>query len=256
MAHKIYFISDIHLGMYPLAKSLEREKILVKWMDDIMEDADALYFLGDTFDFWHEYKRVVPKGFTRFLGKLSEFNDKNIPVYMFTGNHDVWLYGYLHDECGVEIIKKPIIKEFYGKQFYMAHGDGLGPGDKGYLILKWAFNNKVLQWLFARLHPNFALWIGQNWSKNSRLAKGVYADFKGKNEWLVLYAQNLIKKDHFDYFIFGHRHLPMQIRLNDNSEFVCLGDWIIHFTYACFDGTSMELKSYKNDKINIYTSVN
>ena len=256
MAKNIYFLSDAHLGMHPLQKSEEREKLLVKWMDFIKNDASEVYFLGDIFDFWYEYKKAIPKGFTRFLGKLLEFQDDNIPVYYFTGNHDVWSYGYLNEAFGVTIFNEAIVKEFSGKKFFMAHGDGIGPGDKGYLFLKWAFHNKFLQWMFSRLHPNFALGLGQLWSKNSRLAKGVYANYKGKDEWLIQFAREKIKKEHFDYFVFGHRHLPIQLKLDDFSEFICLGDWIVHFTYAVFDGNNMQLKTFINqDKVNIIRSV-
>ena len=252
MAKKAFFISDTHLGMHPIQKSIEREKLLVQWMDEIMNDTSELYLLGDIFDFWHEYKRVVPKGFTRFLGKLTEFHDKNIPVYYFTGNHDVWSYGYLKDECGVEILDKPVAKEILGKKFYLAHGDGLGPGDKGYLLLKWAFHNKVLQWFFSRLHPNFALWLGQSWSKSSRLAKGIYVPYMGQKEWLIQYAQKVLQKEKYDYFIFGHRHIPMHLNVEVGAELVCLGDWIVHFTYAEFDGSKVLLKPYINaEKIDI-----
>ena len=228
----------------------------VQWMDYIKNDAAEVYFLGDIFDFWYEYKKAIPKGFTRFLGKLLEFHDSKIPVYYFTGNHDVWSYGYLNEAFGVTIYNKPVVKEIAGKKFFMAHGDGLGPGDKGYLILKWAFNNKVLQWMFSRLHPNFALGLGQLWSKNSRLAKGIYANYQGKDEWLIQYAQEIIKKDQYDYFVFGHRHLPIQLNLNSTSEFICLGDWIVHFTYAVFDGDKMQLKTCADqDKVNIIRSI-
>ncbi len=245
---KTYFLSDAHLGMYPAIKSIEREKILVKWMDYIKPDVDELYLLGDIFDFWYEYKRVIPKGFSRFLGKLTEFSDHGIPVYFFTGNHDVWCFDYLEKECGVKLVKKPLVKKIGGKRFYMAHGDGLGPGDKSYLLLKWAFHNKFLQWMFSRLHPNFAMALGQKWSKNSRLSKGIYAKFQGVNEWLIQHALKILEKEHVDYFVFGHRHLPVDLMLNEKAKIVILGDWIVHFTYAEFDGENLLLKQFAENK--------
>jgi UDP-2,3-diacylglucosamine hydrolase len=251
---KAYFLSDAHLGMFPTEKSLDREKLLVTWMDEIRTDASEIYFLGDIFDFWYEYNKVVPKGFTRFLGKLAELTDSGIPVYFFIGNHDVWNFGYLASECGVEIIKGPITKTIMGKKFHLAHGDGLGPGDTGYSMLKWAFHNKILQWLFSRLHPNFALSLGQKWSKNSRLAKGVYVEYKGEKEYLLQYSKQLLTKEFFDFMVYGHRHVPMQIKLNEKTEFICLGDWIVHFTYAVFDGEKLVVQPYLNkDKIRIIT---
>jgi len=252
---KTYFLSDAHLGMHSIGKSIEREKLLVKWMNEIQDDASEIYLLGDIFDFWYEYKKVIPKGFSRFLGKLTELSDNGIKVYFFIGNHDVWSFDYLKTECGVEIIRKPIFVNLDGKNFYLAHGDGLGPGDKGYLILKWAFHNKILQWFFSRLHPDFSLSLGQMWSKNSRLAKGIYTKFEGKNEWLVQHAFEVLKDNEIDFFIFGHRHIPMHLKLNETSELICLGDWIVHFTYAVFDGEKIEVKQYKDpDRSKIMTT--
>lgn len=250
---KIYFISDAHLGMYPPEKSRERERLLVNWLDSVKDEMAELYLLGDIFDFWYEYKKVVPRGFTRFLGKLGELADKGVKIHFFVGNHDVWAFDYFEKELGATIYRKPLQREIMGKKFYLAHGDGLGPGDKFYLILKWAFHNKVLQWLFSRLHPNFSLMLGHSWSKRSRYSKGFYANFKGgKQEWLIIHAKEILKKEHFDYFIFGHRHLAVQLNLNEKTQYIVLGDWIYHFTYAEFDGEKLELKFFKkNEKAKI-----
>jgi UDP-2,3-diacylglucosamine hydrolase len=240
---KIFFLSDLHLGMHPEDESLEREKKVVQWLDSIYRDASEIYLLGDTFDYWYEYKRVVPRGFTRFLGKIAEITDSGVKVYMFTGNHDVWIFDYLPKEIGVEIFRKPIAREYSGKKFYIAHGDGLGPGQRGFKLLKWLFTNKIAQWLYARLHPNATIAFAKRWSKKSRYAKGVSVDFLGvEKEYLILHARDVLEKEHFDYFIFGHRHLPLEYDLNETSKLFYLGDWIENFSYAVFDGVSFEFR--------------
>ena len=244
----IYFLSDLHLGLGGHDKSLVREKLVVKFLNEIKDKTAELYLVGDIFDFWHEYKRVVPRGFTRFIGKIAEFTDSGIPVYFFTGNHDIWIYDYLPKETGIKLFRKPETKEIYGKKFYIAHGDGLGPYDKKYNLLKSIFTNKVLQWLFARLHPNFALSFGLKWSHHNRES---YTDeqiqFKGEDkEWLFLYAKDyLTKNPDIDYFVFGHRHIPLKISLNDKSTFINLGDWITNFSYGVFDGKEFKVLKYK-----------
>ncbi|MEA2106676.1 MAG: UDP-2,3-diacylglucosamine diphosphatase [Bacteroidota bacterium] len=244
---KIYFASDAHLGFPTYEKSLEREKLFVKWLDEIKSDAQEIYLLGDIFDFWFEYKKVIPRGFTRFLGKISEITDQGIAVYFFTGNHDIWITDYLPKETGVILHRKPVTKTINGKKFFLAHGDGLGPGDKGYKRLKKIFTNPILHWLFSRLHPNTAFKIAHKWSNSSREAKGLVAEnFKGVDkENLVIYAKEKLKHEHFDYMIFGHRHIPIDVKFNDNCQFINLGDWLTHFTYAVFDGDKLELKKFK-----------
>ncbi|MEE9462816.1 MAG: UDP-2,3-diacylglucosamine diphosphatase, partial [Bacteroidales bacterium] len=153
---KIFFISDLHLGMYPQKESMEREKLVVKWLDEVYGEASEIYLLGDIFDYWFEYKKVVPRGFTRFLGKIAEITDAGVTVNLFTGNHDVWVFDYLPREVGVNVYRDPITREYGGMKFLIAHGDGLGPGQMGYKILKGMFTSKIMQWMFARLHPNFA----------------------------------------------------------------------------------------------------
>jgi UDP-2,3-diacylglucosamine hydrolase len=250
---KIYFISDIHLGLHPADKSLEREKLVKNWLDEIMPHAKELYLMGDIFDFWHEYKHVVPRGFTRFLGKLSELADNGTKLYFFSGNHDVWAYEYFKAELGAEIHHKPIVKVLFKKKYFLAHGDGLGPGDFGYKLLIGTFRNKILQWMFARLHPNFALWLGKTWSKHSRYAKGIVAEeFAGEEgELQIKFAKQTLKKEHYDFFIFGHRHIPYDILLGEKARVINLGDWIYSFTYGQLDEKGFELKQYKDKGSNI-----
>jgi UDP-2,3-diacylglucosamine hydrolase len=246
--YKIYFASDAHLGMNPAAKSIEREKLIVRWLDEIRKDAAEIYLLGDMLDYWFEYRKVVPRGFTRFLGKIAEITDQGIPVHYFTGNHDVWVFDYLPKEIGVQVHREPVIKEINGKKFYIAHGDGLGPGDKSYTILKKIFTSKILQWLYARLHPNCATSFAHYWSKKSRFAKGISIEYKGDDkEELLIFAREIIQKEHFDFFIFGHRHIPLEYSLNEKSKVFILGDWIVNNTYAVFDGEDVFLKRYQED---------
>jgi UDP-2,3-diacylglucosamine hydrolase len=251
--NKIYFISDVHLGLYPEEKSLKREKLLISWLDEIKDSALELYMVGDIFDFWHEYKHLVPKGFTRFLGKLSEISDSGTKIYFFSGNHDIWAYGYFHTEFGAEIHHKPLLKELNGLKFFIAHGDGLGPGDYGYKLLKTAFRNKILQWIFSRLHPNFALWLGKSWSKRSRYSKGIVAEgFAGEQgELQILFAKTILKNEYFDFFIFGHRHIPYDVKLGEKTRLVNLGDWIYSFTYGVLEGQEFTLKQFNGEGKNI-----
>lgn len=242
---KIYFASDIHLGLPNYEESLNREKLFVKWLDEVKTDASEIYLLGDIFDFWFEYKRAIPKGFTRFLGKICEITDSGIPVHFFIGNHDMWIFDYLPKETGVIIHKEPIIKEYSGKRFYIAHGDGLGPGDYSYKLLKRIFASKFSQWLFARFHPNFGLFIANAWSSHNRYSRET-KPFEGEHkEWLILYSRELLKHQNFDYMVYGHRHIPMVFELTKNSRYINLGDWLSHFTYAVFDGKDMEIKNFK-----------
>lgn len=246
---KIYFISDIHLGLYPAEKSAVRERLLVKWLDSIKNDASELYLLGDIFDFWHEYKHVVPRGFTRFLGKIAELSDMGIKLHYFTGNHDIWIYNYLPTEIGLKVYRHHVTRDMGGKNFYIAHGDGIGSSEAGYKLMKWGFTNKALQWLFARIHPNASMAFGKRWSKGSRYAKGIIADpYRGDDQEVqVIFAREILKKEHFDFFIFGHRHIPFDVQVG-NSRIVNLGDWINNFTYAIWDGTELELHSIFSDK--------
>lgn len=244
---KIYFASDFHLGAPNYEKSLEREKLIVRWLDEIKHDAKEIFLVGDLFDFWFEYKHAIPKGFVRLQGKIAELTDSGIPITIFTGNHDMWIFDYIPKELGVKLYRGNITREFNGKKFLIGHGDGLGPGDHGYKFIKKVFANKLCQWAFERLHPNFGLGIGNYWSRKSRKVNADNDEvFLGEeNEWLAIYCREYLQKEHIDYFVFGHRHLPLEIKLNENSTYFNLGEWINYNSYAVFDGEKLELKNYK-----------
>ncbi|WP_347926426.1 UDP-2,3-diacylglucosamine diphosphatase [Pontimicrobium sp. SW4] len=243
---KIYFSSDNHLGAPTQEQSRPREKKFVAWLDEIKTDAAAIFLLGDLFDFWFEYKKVVPKGFTRTLGKLAEISDSGIPIYYFVGNHDLWMNGYFEDELNIPVFHKP--QEFFFNQtsFLIGHGDGLGPGDKGYKRMKKVFTNSFSKWLFRWLHPDLGVRLAQYMSVKNKLISGDEdAKFLGEdNEWLVQYCKRKLQENHRDYFVFGHRHLPLEIDLKSNSKYINLGDWIHYYTYGVFDGKKMALKKY------------
>ncbi|TRZ46140.1 UDP-2,3-diacylglucosamine diphosphatase [Robertkochia solimangrovi] len=244
---KIYFASDNHLGAPTRKESAEREKKFVTWLDEIKSDAAAIFLLGDLFDFWFEYKTVVPKGFTRTLGKLAEITDSGIPVYYFVGNHDLWMEGYFEEEFNIPVFHKPQEFEFNGKSFFIGHGDGLGPGDKGYKRMKKLFTNPVAKWFFRWLHPDLGVRLAQYLSVKNKLISGDEdIKFLGEEaEWLVQYCKRKLETKHRDYFVFGHRHLPLDISLENDSRYINLGDWIHYYTYGVFDGTQMELLEYK-----------
>ncbi len=244
---KIYFASDFHLGVPDYESSLAREKKVVKWLDEIKSDAEEIYLLGDVFDFWFEYKTVVPRGYVRLLGKIAELTDKGIIIHYFTGNHDMWTFNYLSKELNVKIYRQPIEIEYSGKQFYIGHGDGLGPGDHGYKFIKKVFSSKISQWMFARLHPNAGIGLAEYFSKKSRVATGISDEkFLGEEkEWLIIHSKELLQKKHFDYLIFGHRHLPLDFPINGKSRYINLGDWIRYFSYGVYDGKEFELRYFK-----------
>ena len=224
---------------------LEREKKIVKWLDRITPEAREIYLLGDIFDFWWEYRLVVPKGFTRFLGKIASITDSGIPVHFFTGNHDMWVGDYLSKECGVIIHTGPLTTSFNGRKFHLAHGEGLGTKHTGYKILLWIFHNKLLRALYSSLHPATGMWIGHKWSLSSRLGKGISLEFLGEDkEDLVRYASAVSSKEKIDYFVFGHRHMAMTFNVKEGGEIVFLGDWIRHSSYAEWDGSSMVLRLF------------
>ena len=246
---KTYFVSDFHLGVDAKLTSREREKLIVRWFDTIKEDAAEIYLVGDVFDYWFEYGKVIPKGYARLFGKLAELRDSGIPIYFFTGNHDMWMFRYFEDEFDIPIYRKPVIRKIHGKQFFIGHGDGLGPGDYGYKFIKKVFSNRVCQWLFERLHPNFGIWLMQFWSGKSREATAPEEEgFLGEEkEWLISYCHRKLETLDIDYFIFGHRHLPIDYTLkNAHSRYINLGDWLYHNSYAVFDGTSLELRFFEN----------
>jgi len=243
---KIYFASDLHLGVPDAASSLAREKRFVEWLDQSEPDMQALFVLGDLFDFWYEYRQVVPKGFVRVLGKLASLRDKNIPVYFFTGNHDQWMNGYFEEELQIPVFRAPERLTINGKKFFLAHGDGLGPGDHGYKFLKKLFRSPVLQWCFSRLHPNFGVWLGRKWSRDNRLINGKTEEhFMGEEgEWLIQFCRETLKTEPVDFFLFGHRHLMLDYTLQEHSRYINLGDWIRFHSYATFDGKQLALKQF------------
>jgi UDP-2,3-diacylglucosamine hydrolase len=213
---------------------------VVKWLKNISPEAKEIYLLGDIFDFWWEYKLVVPKGFTRFLGTISSITDSGIPVHFFTGNHDMWVGNYLSEECGITIHTEPLTVTINEKRFHLAHGEGLGTLDAGYKVLLSIFRNKQLRVLYSSLHPSIGVGIGHNWSLNSRLGKGIVKEFRGEDkEELIRYAYSVAGKDKIDYFIFGHRHLGMTFKMKTGAEVIILGDWIVKGSYAEWDGKSL-----------------
>jgi UDP-2,3-diacylglucosamine hydrolase len=244
---KIYFASDQHFGAPTAELSFPREQKFVAWLDVVKKDAEAIFLLGDLFDFWFEYTTVVPKGFIRVLGKLAEIRDSGIPVYFFVGNHDLWMSDYFDKELNIPVYYTPQTFVFNDKKFLIGHGDGLGPGDKGYKRMKKVFKHPVSKWIFRWLHPDIGVKLAQYLSVKNKLISGAEdVIFLGEdNEWLILYAKRKLETQHFDYFVFGHRHLPMEIELGNDSKYLNLGDWIGYFTYGVYDGTSFELKKFE-----------
>lgn len=245
---KIYFASDLHLGIPDEHTSREREIRFVRWLDSIKTDAEKIYLLGDLFDFWFEYAQVVPRGHVRVLGKLAELRDAGIPVEYFTGNHDQWMKNYFEQELNIPVHHHWIRVELNGKKFILGHGDGLGPGDGGYKFIKSVFSNPFCRWLFARVHPNLGVWLGKKWSRNNRLLGGADEEkFLGEDkEWLVGFCREILKTDPIDFFIFGHRHLALDYKLSETSRYVNLGDWIRFNSYAEFDGENLSLKFFES----------
>ncbi len=238
----IYFLSDAHLGTPDYSSSLLREKKLVAFLDEVKDSAGDIYILGDLFDFWFEYKHVVPRGYARILGKMAELSDQGIRLHYFTGNHDIWLFDYLQKEIGLTLYRQPTALTINGQHFLLAHGDGMDESDHMFRFLKQLFTNRFLQWAFARLHPNFAFWIARGWSKHSRMIHGV-DPFLGNDEPVVKFALKHFSDQGYDYIILGHRHVPVDYQLTEDTRLIILGDWMTHFTYAVFDGTELELKA-------------
>ena len=245
---KIYFLSDFHLGSPDHESSVAREKKIVAFLQSISATAAAIFIVGDMFDFWFEYKKVVPKGHVRILGKLAELTDNGIPVHFFVGNHDLWMKDYFQKEMNVQVYFDHKTFEWNGKKILVGHGDGLGPGDHGFKFMKSVFRNKFCQWLFALLHPYIGISLAQYFSNKSRVKNGpIDSTFLGEDgEWLIIFCREQLAKQHLDFFIFGHRHLPMDYKLTDKSRYINLGDWISNFTYAEFDGNNMQLKKWEN----------
>lgn len=251
---KIYFASDFHLGIPDHDSSLKREKLLVKWLNEIMDDCDELFLMGDVFDFWFEYKTVIPRGFARLFGKLAEFTDRGIPVHLFRGNHDIWAFDYFAKEIGIILEREQQLREWNGKTFFLSHGDGLGPGDNGYKFLKKVFEFRPNQWLFRWLHPDIGTRLALFFSRKSRYANEArdshVMEHGGPDlskERLYTFALETLKTNpEINYFIFGHRHVPANLPLSDTARFVNLGDWISNFSYSVFDGNELQMMTYRN----------
>ena len=250
----IYFASDFHLGVNADKTSQERERQLVRWLDLIKKDAEAIYLVGDLF-FWFEYKRAIPKGYVRFLGKLAEISDSGIPIYFFIGNHDMWMFNYFEEELGIKTYRQSIVTEIKGKTFFIGHGDGKGPDDYGYKRLKKIFANPLCQWLFERLHPNFGIWLAEKWIAKSKGKKPIPATFRTiEQEWIYQYANRKSAEITVDYFIFGHRHLPIDTVLeNEKSRYITLGDWLFHNSYVTFDGTTIKHCFFESEREVVYS---
>ena len=244
---KIFFLSDFHLGAPDHTSSLVREKKIVAFLESIRNEASEIFIVGDIFDFWYEYKKVVPKGYVRLLGKLAELTDSGIAIHVFVGNHDMWMSGYFEKELNIPVYHHPKQFEWNGKNFFIGHGDGLGPEDHGYKFIKKVFRNPLSRWLFGQLHPTWGIGLANYFSRKSREKTGASDEhFLGEeNEWLIIYCKELLQKEHYDYFIFGHRHLPIDCKLPHNSRYINLGDWIRTFTYAVFDGNDVQLLKWE-----------
>lgn len=247
-AKKIYFLSDFHLGVPAAEASLEREKKIIRFLVEAQKDASDIYLVGDIFDFWFEYKTVAPRGFIRLLGKLAELSDNGIKLHIFTGNHDMWIFDYIPSEINAQLYRFPIEKNFNGKTFLIGHGDGLGPGDRGYKFMKNFFASKFCQWMFARLHPNLGMGIANFWSRKSRMANQIRDQYYlgDDKEFITIYCNDTLKSKHYDFFVFGHRHLPLDVLLsNKKSRYINLGEWVINPHYAVWDGEEMKLMKWE-----------
>ena len=242
---RIYFCSDNHLGSPNRNLSLEREKIFITWLDQIKTDAQAIFFLGDLFDFWFEYKKVVPKGFTRLFGKLAELSDSGIDLFFFVGNHDCWIGNYFEDELGINIFHKKVDLNIDNYNILIGHGDGLGPGDNKYKFLKLLFRNPILKKLFSFIHPDIGISLGSFLSQKNKILSGSEKVFESEDkEMLFSYCKDVLKTKYYHFFIFGHRHIPLELDLGNNSKYFNTGDWITHFSYLVYDGNSFNLNYF------------
>ncbi len=244
---KIYFASDFHLGVPNYESSLSRERRIVAWLNSIRHDAHSIYIMGDIFDFWFEYKYVIPKGFIRLQGKLAELRDEGIPIIFFTGNHDMWMFDYFPKELGIPVYREPQLLKVGSQRLLIGHGDGLGPGDRTYKFIKRFFNSDICQWLFARIHPNLGMAIANYWSRKSRISNEKKEEkFMGEDrEFLLTYCKEREKNEHHDFYIFGHRHLPLELKVNEHSLYINLGEWVHYDTYAVYDGKNVALKKFE-----------
>ena len=245
---KIFFASDFHLGAPNKEGSRSREKKIIRWLETIEKEAAAILLVGDLFDFWFEYDHVVPKGFVRFLNKLAEFSDKGIPIYIFHGNHDMWMFDYLESEIGATVFSDPIHLKVNDKVLFVGHGDGLGPGDYTFKALRKVFRNKIAQWLFKWIHPDIGVGLANKWSSRSRINHTIeIQEINRENEWLFLYSKKLEADQHFDYYVFGHRHLPLTLDISKESTYINLGEWLNFNSFGVFDGTDFRIDYFESD---------
>lgn len=269
---KLYFASDFHLGHHNYGESADRERKVIRWLETVRSDAQAIFLVGDVFDFWFEYRKVIPKGFVRFLGKLADLKDAGIEVYAFTGNHDLWMRDYFPNELGIPVYHEPIQFSVFGfqspvsssepltenrkpktentRRFFVGHGDGLGPGDFRYKrILKPIFTNRLTQTAFRWLHPDVGVWLAHKWSNHSRISKAghdsKFEPFLGEeSEWIFQFCREIEARQHHDYYVFGHRHLPLDLRVSETARYLNLGEWIRACTYAVYDGEDLRLEAF------------
>ena len=245
---KIFFASDFHLGAPNKEGRRSREKKIIRWLETVEKEAAAILLVGDLFDFWFEYDHVVPKGFVRFLNKLAEFSDKGIPIYIFHGNHDMWMFDYLESEIGATVFSDPIHLKVNDKVLFVGHGDGLGPGDYTFKALRKVFRNKIAQWLFKWIHPDIGVGLANKWSSRSRINHTIeIQEINRENEWLFLYSKKLEADQHFDYYVFGHRHLPLTLDINKESTYINLGEWLNFNSFGVFDGTDFQIDYFESD---------
>jgi len=253
---RIYFLSDFHLGAPNPTASLERERTLVRFLDSIKADAAEIFLVGDLFDFWFEYRTVVPKGHVRLLGKLAELSDRGISLHFFMGNHDMWVRDYFQKELNMAVYDQPVRFDRQGKKLLVGHGDGLGPGDKSYKRLKKLFRNPFAQWLFGILPPAVGMGVANYFSRKSRVQVGSREEvFLGaEREWLIQYATRKQQEAPVDYYLFGHRHLPIDCSIDPGARYINLGDWVRYQTYAVIENGMIHLKSFERSESSIIRS--
>lgn len=249
----IYFASDMHFGAYFHQDALAVERKFVRWLNSIEQDATHLFLVGDIFDYWFEYKHVVPRGYTRVIGKLADLSDKGVEIHFFTGNHDIWVFDYLSQEIGCEVHREPTTFDLLGKRFYIAHGDEFVQDDRSFRFIRAIFHSRLCQRLYASIHPWFTVGFAHRWALHSRkkgIKKGYDTEYKGENnEYLVQYAKQYLREqedsDQPHFFIFGHRHIMLDLMLSSKSRIAILGDWISLFSFAKWDGITFSLETFE-----------
>ena len=246
----VYFISDAHLGCRAIEHQRTQQRRLTRFLDQIKDKAEAVYMLGDMFDFWFEYRQVVPRGFTRFLGKVSELTDSGVEVHWFVGKHDMWMTDYLECECGVTIHREPCLVEIYGKEFYLSHGHhvDIAPGDWRTRLMFRMFESTFVRRMATLIHPDLFVDFGLNWARHSRMRHMAQGEepYKGEHdERMVTFAkQYLATHPSVNYFLFGHRHIELDLMLTHECRLLILGEWYSHFTYVSFDGSTLVMNDY------------